>query len=65
MTDEQKAAYLNAQAVCAMAEIEAMKAENWMREMHGYTIANGEEEFLAVPDKYSLHHNSVMTLFHG
>jgi len=65
MTDEQKAAYVNAQAICALAEIEAMRAENWMREMKGQTIAHGEDEFLAVPAKYNLHHNALMSLFHG
>lgn len=29
------------------AEIDGMKAENWMRVMQGLTIAYGEENFLA------------------
>ncbi len=45
MTPEQKAAYVFAQSVAAMAEIEAMKAANQMREMNGHTIAYGEEAF--------------------
>jgi len=65
MTDEQKAAYVNAQTACALAEIEGMKAENWMRERRGQTIAYGEEEFLAVPIKYGLHHNDTIGLFHN
>jgi len=65
MTDEQKAAYIMSQTVCALAKIESMKAANWMREMKGQTIAYGEDDFLAVPDKYSLHHNAVIGLFHS
>ena len=65
MTPEQSAAYIHAQAVAALAEIEAMKAENWMREMKGHTIAYGEEEFLAVIDKYGIHHNAVLMTFNG
>lgn len=63
MTPEQQAAYINAQAVAASAELEAMKAANWMREMQGHTIAYGEEAFLALIDKYGLHHNAVLTTF--
>lgn len=65
MTDEQKAAYVHAQAVAAQAEIEAMKAENQLRIMQGKTIAYGEEAFTAVIERYGLHHNDLMTLFHG
>lgn len=63
MTPEQQAAYINAQAVAASAELEAMKAANWMRLMQGHTIAYGEEDFLALIDKYGLHHNAVLTTF--
>lgn len=59
MTPEQKAAYIMAQTACAIAEIESMKAANWMREDQGYTIAYGEEAFAAIPDKYGIHHNAV------
>jgi hypothetical protein len=65
MTDEQKAAYIYAQAVCAMAEIEAMKAENAFRQMRGESMAYNDESFLAVPEKYALHHNAVVSLFGG
>mgnify|MGYP001823689767 CR=1 FL=1 len=63
MTPEQQAAYINAQAVAASVELEAMKAANWMREMQGHTIAYGEEEFLALIDRYGLGHNAVLTTF--
>ena len=35
MTDEQKAAYVFAQAVAALSEVEGMKAENMQREVLG------------------------------
>jgi hypothetical protein len=63
MTPEQKAAYIIAQAICALAEIEGMKTTNRMRERRGETIAYSEEEFFSVSEKYNLHHNAVTGLF--
>lgn len=63
MTPEQKAAYVIAQSVCAMAEIESMKALNTYRQMRDETIAYDEEAFLTVIDKYGISHNAVLTLF--
>ena len=65
MTDEQKAAYVIAQAVSAYAEIEGMRAENKHRENCGHAVAYAEDAFVAVPDKYGLGHNTLMGLFHG
>ena len=64
MTDEQKAAYVFAQAVSALAEIEGMKALNMQRQTQGYSMAYDDEAFFKVPDKYGLGHNAVMSLFH-
>ena len=63
MAPEQKAAYVFAQSVAAMAEIEGMKALNTERERNGYALAYSEEAFLAVPTKYGLHHNELIQLF--
>lgn len=63
MTPEQKAAYINAQVACALAEIEAMKAANRQREIQGYTPAYGEEAFAAVPDRYGISNNHVCLFF--
>lgn len=63
MGNEQTVAYVQAQAAAALIEMESMKAANWMREMQGKTIAYGEQEFLALIDKYGLGHNAVLTLF--
>lgn len=65
MTDEQKAAYVNAQAACAMAEIAGMQALNQYRLARGEAIAYSDEAFDAIPNKYGIHHNAVLTLFHG
>lgn len=66
MTDEQKAAYVMAQSVCVFAEIEAMKARNMhdaMFENHVQTYS--EKDFRNLIDRYGIHHNAVLTIFHG
>jgi len=63
MTPEQQAAYYIAQSVAAYAEIESMKAMNAMRKDQGYAQAYPEEAFLAVIEKYCLHHNAVVGFF--
>ncbi len=65
MTDEQKAAYIHAQAVCTQLEMEGMLATNRMREMLGQALAYPGEEFMAVMEKYVICHNDVIGLFHG
>lgn len=64
MTPEQKAAYVFAQSVCAIAEIEGMRIANREREAHGHAFAYDEKAFLDVPNKYGIHHNTLMGLFH-
>ena len=63
MTPEQKAAYINAQAVCTQAEIAGMVAENMQREHLGQSMAYDDKAFLDVVDKYCVSHNAVLTLF--
>lgn len=58
MTEEQKAAYVNAQAVAARIELESMLAANSERRSSGYADAYDEKAFLSLIDKYDLHHNS-------
>ena len=65
MTDEQKAAYVMAMAACAMAEVAGMQAENAHRANGGLGVLYGEDAFGAVLDKYGIHHNTVLSLFHG
>lgn len=65
MTDEQKAAYVIAQAACAMAEIHGMVAENQKRAAEGKAMAYDERDFFAISEKYYLGHNAVLEFFHG
>lgn len=65
MDDAQKVAYVMAQAACAIAEIEAMKAANRDRVSNGYSLAYAESDFFEVPQKYGIDHSSVIALFHG
>lgn len=64
MTPEQKAAYVMAQAACAIAEVEGMKAENMQRQQRGESMAYVEDDFAGIADKYGIHHNALITLFH-
>lgn len=63
MTDEQKAAYIMAQAAAAMAAVAGMQAENAHRISCGQSIAYGEEAFIKVGEEYTIHHNSVLSFF--
>lgn len=63
MTPEQAAAFVNAQTACMLVELEAMKAANKRREDQGFSPAYGEEEFLALIDKYGVHHNGALSTF--
>lgn len=61
MTEEQKAAFIFSQSVCAIAEIESMKALNKYREKRGETIAYCDDDFIAVIEKYGIGHNAVLS----
>jgi hypothetical protein len=52
-----------AQTASMLAELEAMKAENRQREMQGFSDAYGEAQFLALPDRYGIGHNAVVSFF--
>jgi len=65
MTDEQKAAYVFAQAVAALSEVEGMKAENMQREVLGQAMAYRRIDFQGVVEEYGLDHDTVTALFLG
>lgn len=44
-------------AVSAMIEVEAMKAENKDRELRGESLAYTEKDFIAIQEAYGMHHN--------
>lgn len=51
------------QAVSALAEIEAMKAENAMAADMGHTIPYGPEAFRDVIGEYGLEYNMIIGMF--
>ena len=63
MDDAQKAAFIMAQTACMMAELEAMKAANRQRQRNDFSDAYGEDEFNALPDRFGLGHNAVVSFF--
>lgn len=60
MTPDQAAAFIQSQTVCALAEIEAMKSENRMRQIQDHSPAYDEAAFRAVPDEFGIGHNAVV-----
>lgn len=60
MSSERRAAFIQAQAACAMAEIAGMQAENQHRLSLGHSIAYGHDAFMAVQDSYLIGHNAVI-----
>ena len=63
MTDEQKAAYIMAQAAVLNATVAGMTAENEDRISRGLTIAFDEAAFVAVVNDSGCHHNTVVAFF--
>ena len=60
MDREQRLAFVQAQCVCAAIEMEAMKAENQLRESSGHAPAYGEDAFQDLIGKYLIGHNAVI-----
>lgn len=65
MNEEQRAAFLIAQAAAGMIEALGMVATNQERTANGHTIAYDEAAFSAVIDHYGLHHNAAVTWLLG
>lgn len=64
MTPEQSAAFVSAQAAQMLVELEAMKAANEARRRQDKSDAYGEDEFLALRDRYpACSHNGAMSIF--
>lgn len=61
MNADGKAAFIMAQAVCAMARIAGMQAENQHRTACGQPILYGEEAFARMETEYVIGHNAVIT----
>jgi hypothetical protein len=70
MSPEQQAAFIMAQAACAMAEIAGMQAENQRAQITGGGFVGGEPPFRAsdfdgIAVRYGIHHNAVISFFQG
>ena len=65
MDAQQQAAYIVAQAVSALIEMESMKADNERCRRQGVEDTYCEGAFMALQEKYCISHNAVLTLFHG
>ncbi|KKN18109.1 hypothetical protein LCGC14_0959160 [marine sediment metagenome] len=65
MTDEQKAAYINSQVICAQIELEAMKVANRHDEGMGSAPTYVEEDFRAIVDRFVIGHNDVIGFLHA
>lgn len=63
MTEEQKAAYVNAMAAGAMIEALGMVAENQQRVLQGKDLAYAEDAFTKLMLDRGLHHNALMGEF--
>lgn len=61
----QRAAYVFAMAVGGLIESMGMFAENQDRLSKGHSIAFDYVAFQKVADDRGLHHNSILTIFHG
>jgi hypothetical protein len=60
MDDQGKAAYVFAQSVACLCELEAMKAENASRADRGLAQAYGEDAFNSLSQRYCIGHNDVL-----
>lgn len=60
MDHAARVAFVQAQTVCAMAEIEAMKAANRQREIVDASPAYTEDDFRNVPGRFQISWNTVI-----
>lgn len=60
MIPEQKAAYINAKIASMLTEMHAMLAANTERIIRNESMAYKEEDFRALPEKYSLGENDLV-----
>ena len=65
MSDEQKAAFLNAAAACLIAEVLGMQAENLVRANSGLSPAYDSEAFFAAIDRSPCNHNAAIQTLRG
>ena len=59
MTEEQKAAAINARTACATIRAMGMQAENMQREVLGQSMAYTYDDFLLVISEEEIHWNAI------
>ena len=77
MDDAQSAAYVNAQATCALVEAlgmafanaqqfldEAQKDQDDLPEGYEFKLRYQQKDFDNLLVRYGIHHNAVITMFH-
>lgn len=60
MNLEARVAFIHSQIICALAEIEGMKADNLQKQIRGEYPIYGKEDFENVTLRYGIHHNGVI-----
>ena len=64
-TPEERAAYVQAQAACALIAAMGMQAENEQRKVRGESMAYVEDDFHKLLSEYRVHHNAVLEVLHA
>ena len=63
MNADEAVAYVYSQSVCALIELEAMKAANRDRQGRCEADAYDEKAFFDLIERYGIHHNGVIGIF--
>lgn len=58
----ETATYINAMVACALIEAKGMEAANQERQFFNEMPIYGQGAFVALIEKYGIHHNAVMLL---
>ncbi len=65
MNDEQRLIYVRGILLQAEIEMQAMIAENKIREAEGKSLAYDEEAFMDLIKRYGVHHNALVDALCG
>lgn len=64
-TSEERVAYINAMIACANIEALGMAAANGHCLMFNEKLPYKRDDFLALLEKYGIHHNTVVSFLRG
>jgi len=65
MSDEQKAAIINARCATALIRAMGMQSENQQRDHQGCAMAYTEADFIKVIEEEGTHWNAIATFLQG